>query len=186
MNTKTRFSEEQLIGLAQQGDIEAFNQLFQKYNDKIKQIVYFYTSDWTNVNDLAQEVMIKIFKSLSSFNEHSKFSTWVYKIAQNTIKNYYRSCVFRSESEQKFIIQMQNNQPNSPESNIIGLEMNSLLKKALADLPQDLRVCYGLHLLDGKTYEYIARRMNCPIGTVRSRISRAKKQIKDIVVGYTS
>lgn len=186
MTTKSNFSDEQLIRLAQKGNLEAYNQLLQRYSDKIKRIIYFYTNDWTYVNDLSQDVLFKIFKYLPSFNEQSKFSTWVYKIAQNTIKNHYRASLFRSESEQKFVNEQTSLYTASPESDLIGLEMNVLVEEAMANLPRDLRTCYGMHLIDGKTYEDIAKKMKCPIGTVRSRISRAKKQIKELVGNMSS
>lgn len=94
MNIETSLSDESLIELAQKGNGLAYDKLFERYQGKIRQMIYFYTHDWTSVNDLTQEVLIKVFRHLPYFNERSQFSTWLYKITQNTIKNFFAPIIF--------------------------------------------------------------------------------------------
>ncbi|HAU0842485.1 TPA: sigma-70 family RNA polymerase sigma factor [Legionella pneumophila] len=181
MHIETSLSDESLIELAQKGNGLAFDKLFERYQGKIRQMIYFYTHDWTNVNDLTQEVLIKVFRHLPYFNERSQFSTWLYKITQNTIKNYFRTNNLYADSEMQYMDEQFSTPHNSPESDIIGLEFEKQIEAAMSCLSEELRLCYGLHIFDGQTYQDIAKEMHCPIGTVRSRIFRARKQLMDIV-----
>lgn len=185
MNIETTLSDENLIELAQKGNGPAYDKLFERYQHKIQQMIYFYTNDWVNVNDLTQEVLIKVFRHLPDFNERSQFSTWLYKIIQNTIKNYFRSHNSRTDSEMQYVDEQFSAHYNSPESNIMGLEFEKKIEAAMSSLSEDLRQCYGMHIFDGQTYQDIAKEMHCPIGTVRSRIFRARKQLMDIVSDNT-
>ena len=93
MNNKTSYSDEDLVYLAQRGSKDAYNLLFARYNNKIQQIIYFHINDQSHVNDITQEVLIKVYRYLHYFKEKSQFSTWLYRITQNTIKNHYRSVI---------------------------------------------------------------------------------------------
>lgn len=175
MDIKTSYSDEQLVRLAQKGNVNAYNILLARYNHKIQQFIYFYINDRTHVNDLAQEVLLKVYRYLGYFKEESLFSTWLYKITHNTIKNYYRMVSQRMYSEAQYISEQYNPLCLSPEYALINMEFGQQVESAIARLSADLRACYGMHILEGYSYEDIARKMRCPIGTVRSRIFRARK-----------
>ncbi|WP_058534991.1 sigma-70 family RNA polymerase sigma factor [Legionella saoudiensis] len=176
MNRNVSYSDEELVNLARQGNKEAYNLLFTRYHNKVQQIIYFHLNDQSHVNDIAQEVLIKVFRYLRYFKEQSQFSTWLYRITKNTIKNHYRSASIRTDLETVF----EENQTHSmthqsPEYALIIIEFSEQLELAISMLSEELRACYGMHIFDGQTYEDIAKKMDCPIGTVRSRIFRARK-----------
>ncbi len=175
MDTKTSYSDEQLVRLAQKGNINAYNILLGRYYHKIQHIIYFYTSDRANVNDLAQEVLLKVYRYLDYFKEESLFSTWLYKITQNTVKNYFRTVSQRLDSEAQFVNEQYSAFSSSPEYLLINMEFGEQIESAISRLSEELRICYGMHIFEGFTYEDIAKKMHCPIGTVRSRIFRARK-----------
>lgn len=175
MNNKTSYSDEDLVNLAQQGDRDACNLLFTRYSGKIQQIIYFHINDRASVSDLSQEVLLKVYRYLHYFKEESQFSTWLYRITQNTIKNYYRTVSIRTNLENDLGDDNEYSHHLSPEHVLINNEFGEQLELAISMLSDDLRLCYGMHLFDGKTYEDIAKKMDCPIGTVRSRIFRARK-----------
>ncbi|TAL63465.1 MAG: sigma-70 family RNA polymerase sigma factor, partial [Legionella sp.] len=166
------YTDEQLVQIAQNGDDDACNELLKRYTSKIQQIIYFGILDQGHVNDLTQEVLLKIYRHLPSFKANSQFSTWMYRITQNTIKNHFRTNNLRSESESQFVAEQResSNLYESPEHLLVILEFNKQVERAIDKLSNDLRACYGLHTFEGRTYEDIAKQMNCPIGTVRSRI----------------
>ncbi len=175
MNIKPANSDEQLVRLAQDGDKKSYNLLLERYYYKILQMIQFNINDQANVNDLAQEVLLKVHRYLPYFKQKSKFSTWLYRITQNTIKNYYRTVSQRVDSELHFASEQNDSMIESPEHIIMNMEFNEKVVSAISKLSHDLRACYDMHTFDGQTYEEIAKRMHCPIGTVRSRIFRARK-----------
>ena len=175
MNKKFPYSDEDLVGMAQQGDKSAYNLLFKRYHNKIEQVIFFHINDRAHVNDLAQEVLLKIYRYLPSFKEKSLFSTWLYRITHNTIKNYYRTLSTRIDCESDFTDNQYQAIHQSPEYLLINFELCEQLNLAFSMLSDELRVCYLMHLFEGQTYEHIAKKIACPIGTVRSRIFRAKK-----------
>lgn len=185
MNNSLSLSDENLVRLAQEGDIQAYNNLLNRYHQKIRQTVYFYVNDHASVNDLVQEVLLKIFRNLAEFKEESEFSTWMYRIIQNTIKNYFRALSLRTDSESQFANEYTLSLCSSPENQLMTIEFGELVETAIGQLSEDLRLCYGMHIFEGQTYEAIAKRMRCPIGTVRSRIFRARKLVLS-AVGYNA
>jgi RNA polymerase sigma-70 factor, ECF subfamily len=170
-----------LVQLAQNGNNEACDHLLIRYHQKIQQIIYFYVNEHANTPDLVQEVLLKVFRYLPDFKEKSEFSTWLYRIVQNTIKNYFRAVSLRIDSEAQFANAQSMSLYSSPEEHLMKMEFSNLVENAVAHLSEDLRVCYGLHVFEGQTYQCIAQRMHCPIGTVRSRIFRARKLVMGIV-----
>lgn len=180
MNKESLLSDEHLITLAQNGNNQACNLLLERYNSKIHQIIHYYIYDQATVKDLTQEVLLKVYRHLHYFKEESQFSTWLYRIIQNTIKNYFRSSSLRSDSEAHFANEQYTSPAVSPESLLMGVEFGTQIENAISKLSDDLRICYGLHTFDGQTYEDIARDMSCPIGTVRSRIFRARKCLHEL------
>jgi RNA polymerase sigma-70 factor (ECF subfamily) len=180
MEIETSYSDEQIIRLAQDGNMNAYNILLGRYHLKIQQIIYFYISEHATVNDLTQEVLIKVYRYLEYFKEESQFSTWLYKITQNTIKNYFRTISMRLDSEAQYVNDQYSSLGTSPEYLLINMEFGEQIESAISRLSKELKLCYGMHILEGYTYEDIAKKMHCPIGTVRSRIFRARK----LLIGY--
>lgn len=181
METNQLLSDEQLVVRAQKGDMTAYNALFERYNSKIRQLIYFSTVDPANVNDLTQDVLLKIYRHLPHFKINSQFSTWLYRVTHNTIKNHYRTSNLRQVSEAEFSAEQDQLGSYSPEYLMSHFELNEQIDRALSRLSDELKTCYGLHTFDGQSYESIAKEMNCPIGTVRSRIFRARKLLIDFM-----
>lgn len=181
MNRETSYSDEDLIKLARQGDMEAYNLLLLRYNNKIQQIIYLHIQDSANVSDLAQEVLIKVYRYLHYFKEKSQFSTWLYRITQNTIKNHYRAVNLRMDMEVEYADTYYPSVQLSPEYLLINIEFGEQLETILSTLSEELRLCYGMYILDGQSYEDIAKKMDCPVGTVRSRIFRARKLVMESI-----
>jgi RNA polymerase sigma-70 factor, ECF subfamily len=169
MNNTASYSDEDLVNLAQQGNRDAYNLLF---------------NDQASVNDLAQEVLLKVYRYLHYFKEKSQFSTWLYRITHNTIKNHYRSASTRTGLESELVDNQELLSHQSPEYVLISIEFGEQLELAISMLADELRVCYGMHIFDGQTYEDIAKKMNCPIGTVRSRIFRARKLLMASIADF--
>lgn len=184
MKKQTSCSDEDLVNLAQQGDMKAYNLLLSRYNNKIQKIINLHIQDRANVSDLVQEVLIKVYRYLQDFNEKSQFSTWLYRITQNTIKNHYRAANLRMDLEAEYADNYAPSTQLSPEYLLINIEFGERLELAISTLSDELRICYGMHIIDGRSYEDIAKKMDCPIGTVRSRIFRARKLLIQSMGSY--
>lgn len=176
-----KITDQSLVQLATKGSQKAYNLLLERYHQKIRQIICAYTHDSSSANDLAQEVLIKVFEHLHEFKQDSAFSTWLYRITQNTIKNHMRAVHIRTDSEARFAQEQKTSSANSPEYELIGLELGELLDLAVSQLSEELRDCYASYVVEGNTYEDIATQMHCPIGTVRSRIFRARKLVHEFI-----
>ncbi|MBL7478833.1 sigma-70 family RNA polymerase sigma factor [Legionella bononiensis] len=181
MNRDGSDTDEYLVELARDGNSVAYNKLLERYDHKVQRIIYFYINDQAYAKDLTQEVLLKVYRNLHFFKEKSQFSTWLYKITQNTIKNYYRSISLRLESEAHFVDEQYSSFYNSPEHQLINMEFTDQIESAISRLSEELRLCYGMHIFEGRTYENIAQELHCPIGTVRSRIYRARKLVTHFV-----
>lgn len=175
-------SDEQLVVLAVNGNKKACGILLSRYYKKIRSLITLYIHEQATVNDLTQDVSFKIYLSLNHFKRHSQFSTWVYRITLNAVKNHYRAIKLRYQYEPHYNDTLQLNDANiSPESHVIGVELGQQIERALAKLPTKLSCCYMLHTIEGISYEEISDRIQCPIGTVRSRIHRARQLIKALI-----
>lgn len=181
MNNDTSYTDEYLVELARNGNELAWNSLLARYDHKIHQIINFHINDIQNAKDLAQEVLLKVYRYLRYFKDESQFSTWLYKITQNTIKNYYRTRSLQIDSEAQYAEEQYSIYYSSPEHQLINMEFNKQIENAIDRLSEDLRLCYGLHVFEGNRYEDIAKKLDCPIGTVRSRIHRARKLVTHFV-----
>jgi len=181
MNKDNFHADEQLVQCAQQGEINAYNKLISRYKTKIYQIIYFNISDQANTNDLVQEVLLKVYRYLPYFKCNSLFSTWLYRIVHNTIKNHYRKVNLRLETELHYTNEQESTLINSPERLIMNYELSKKIETAIATLNDELRTCYDRHTFEGQSYKRIAKEMNCPIGTVRSRIYRARKLLIELI-----
>lgn len=173
-----------LVERVQKGDKRAFDMLVLKYQHKIVSLVSRYVSDHAEALDVAQEAFIKAYRALKRFRGDSAFYTWLYRIAINTAKNHLvaqgrrppQSDVDAVDAEQ-YQIDSRLKDRASPEHELLREEIEQTIHDAIADLPEDLRVAITLREIEGMSYEEIATTMECPIGTVRSRIFRAREAI---------
>ena len=176
--------DEDLVKRAQIGDKAAFDFLVIKYQHKIIQLVNRYVKDPSEAQDVAQESFIKAYRALADFRGDSAFYTWLYRIAINTAKNYLLSRTRRHQDYQLDIqeIEVLGNEPqlqgrDTPEQLLLNEEIMITLNKAIEDLPEEMLVAFKLREFEGLSYEEIAQAMGCPIGTVRSRLFRAREAI---------
>ena len=173
-----------LVERVQKGDKKAFDILVNKYQHKIVSLISRYVSDPSDALDVAQEAFIKAYRALGKFRGDSAFYTWLYRIAINTAKNHLvalgrrppASDVDASDAEQ-FQADTRLKDRGSPEHELLKGEIEKTIHEAIADLPDDLRTAITLREMEGMSYEEIATTMECPIGTVRSRIFRAREAI---------
>ena len=187
MSSHTKYSEqldEELVLRVQQGDKSAFDFLVIKYQHKIIQLVNRYVKDPSEAQDVAQETFIKAYRALGNFRGDSAFYTWLYRIAINTAKNYL---VSRSRRSSDYQVDIQDaealeNAPQlqgmeTPERLLLNQEIIDTIKIAIDKLPEEMRTAIMLREFEGMSYEEIAEAMDCPVGTVRSRIFRAREAI---------
>ncbi len=168
----------------QQGDKSAFDLLVIKYQHKIIQLVNRYVKDHSEAQDVAQETFIKAYRALGGFRGDSAFYTWLYRIAINTAKNYLVSRSRRNSDHQIDIDDAEacENAPQlqgmeTPERSLLNEEIIETIKTAIDNLPEEMRIAIMLREFEGMSYEEIAEAMDCPVGTVRSRIFRAREAI---------
>ncbi|ASF46692.1 RNA polymerase sigma factor RpoE [Methylovulum psychrotolerans] len=187
MNSQNRTSEhldEELVARVQQGDKKAYDLLVIKYQHKIVQLVNRYLKDPSEAQDVAQEAFIKAYRAIGSFRGESTFYTWLYRIAINTAKNYL---VSRSRRSSQYEVDIQDaeaieNAPqlqgiDTPERLLLNEEIIKTIRAAIDHLPEEMRTAIMLREFEGMSYEEIAEAMECPVGTVRSRIFRAREAI---------
>ncbi|MGD2082240.1 MAG: RNA polymerase sigma factor RpoE [Chromatiales bacterium] len=179
-----RAVDQELVARAQRGDKKAFDLLVLKYQQKVTNLVSRYVRDPNEAMDVAQEAFIKAYKALPRFRGESAFYTWLYRIAINTAKNFLVAQGRRppdtdldSEMAEQLDVGVRLKEHATPESFLLEREIAETVKKAIDDLPEDLRTAITLRELEGLSYDEIASAMSCPIGTVRSRIFRAREAI---------
>ncbi len=181
-------SDHDLVVRTQKGDSRAFDMLVLKHQHKVMGVISRYIKDRSEIEDVAQETFIKAFRALKNFRGDSQFYTWLYRIATNTAKNHIvmhsrrppNSDVDAGEAEYMYgdsiLSQIEN-----PENKLFGEELNDVIQTTIKALPEDLRSALTLREFEGLSYEEIAEVMECPIGTVRSRIFRAREAIDNLV-----
>jgi RNA polymerase sigma-70 factor (ECF subfamily) len=177
--------DQELVLRAQRGDKRAYELLVMKYQRKLGRLLSRWVRDPAEVEDVTQEAFIKAYRALPSFRGDSAFYTWLYRIAINTAKNYLvalgrrapTSTSFDNEEAEGFEDADQLRDSNTPESELEGKQIAAVVNKAMDALPEDLRTAITLREIEGLSYDEIANVMNCPIGTVRSRIFRAREAI---------
>lgn len=178
-------SDLSLVRRVQNGDKGAFDLLVRKYQHKVVKLVMRYMRDPADAEDVAQEAFVKAYRALPQFRGDSAFYTWLYRIAINTAKN---ALVSRSRSPLEYDLDLQNSDESyeahgrladaeTPEGLLLAEEIRSIVNQAIESLPEDLRTAIVLRELEGLSYEDIAAAMDCPVGTVRSRIFRAREAI---------
>ncbi|MAZ70488.1 RNA polymerase sigma factor RpoE [Porticoccus sp.] len=185
-NEQAKDTDKLLVARVQKGDKRAFDLLVMKYQYKVHAIVSRYVKDFDEVNDVVQEAFIKAYRALAKFRGESAFYTWLYRIAVNTAKNYLvarnrrppandvdaEEAAFYEGSEKLRDI-------DSPENLLYRDELEAVVDLAIKNLPEDLRTAVTLREFEGLSYEEIAEIMGCPVGTVRSRIFRAREAIDE-------
>jgi RNA polymerase sigma-70 factor (ECF subfamily) len=178
--------DKDLVRRVQQGDKSAFDLLVIKYQHRIIQLVNRYVKDPSEAQDVAQEAFIKAYRALGNFRGDSAFYTWLYRIAINTAKNYL---VSRNRRYSDYQVDIQDaeqveNAPqlkgiDTPEYMLINDEIVAVIKLAIEKLPEEMKIAIMLREFEGMSYEEIAQAMECPVGTVRSRIFRAREAIDE-------
>ena len=176
--------DQALVERVQQGDKQAFDVLVLKYQNKNIQLIYRYVHDPDEARDVAQEAFIKAYKAIDRFRGDSAFYTWIYRIAINTAKNHLVASSRRppkgdidAQDAEQFDGAMGLKEYATPERLLLKDEIQAAIARAIDELPDDLRTAIILRELEGLSYEEIAQTMECPIGTVRSRIFRARDAI---------
>ena len=174
----------QLVKRVQKGDKGAFDLLVLKYQHKIVNLVMRYVRDPELALDITQDAFIKAYRALPRFRGDSAFYTWLYRIAVNTAKNHLAAQRRRPmdieldlQDPEQYDLHAKLKETDTPEGVTISHEVQKILERAIASLPEDLRTAIILRELDGMSYEEIAQTMDCPVGTVRSRIFRARDAI---------
>jgi RNA polymerase sigma-70 factor (ECF subfamily) len=179
--------DRQLVARAQQGDKQAFSLLVEKYQRKLARLLSRFIRDPAEVEDVTQEAFIKAYRALPAFRGDSAFYTWLYRIGINTAKNYLMamgrraptSTEVEAEEAEGFEEGEQLRDINTPESVLLSNEIAETVNSTIEKLPEELRTAIQLREIEGMSYEDIARAMDCPIGTVRSRIFRAREAIAE-------
>jgi len=177
--------DQALVERAQGGDKQAFDQLVSKYQRKLGRLLSRFIRDPAEVEDVSQEAFIKAYRALPSFRGDSAFYTWLYRIGINTAKNYLvaqgrrapTSTEFDSEEAETFESAVQLRDINTTESLLLSKQIGETVNGAIDALPDELRTAIVLREIEGLSYDEIAGMMDCPIGTVRSRIFRAREAV---------
>ena len=177
-------SDKKLVKRVQKGDKGAFDLLVLKYQHKIVNLVMRYVRDPEIALDITQEAFIKAYRALPRFRGDSAFYTWMYRIAVNTAKNHLAAQRRRPmdveldlQDPEQYDLHAKLKETDTPEGVTLSNELKETVERAIAALPEDLRTAIILRELDGMSYEEIAQTMECPVGTVRSRIFRARDAI---------
>jgi len=181
-------SDQQLVNRVRAGDTNAFNFLFLRYQNRVAALVARFIKDHQEVEDVTQEAFIKAYRALHLFRGESAFYTWLYRIAVNTAKNSLvargrrppTSDLDAGEAELVEIGAPLHDQ-DTPEGSLATAALKAAVEKAIEELPEDLRTAFTLREFSGLSYEDITEVMNCPVGTVRSRIFRAREAIDKVI-----
>ncbi|ORU92959.1 MAG: RNA polymerase sigma factor RpoE [Cycloclasticus sp. symbiont of Poecilosclerida sp. N] len=177
-----------LIEMIKEGNKKAFDKLVIKYQQRIIQLVARYVKDTSEAQDVAQEAFIKAYKALPNFRGESAFYTWLYRIAVNTAKNYLVSRARRLSDYEVDVSDAENyegafrlRESDTPEHLLLSEEIRQTIQQAIASLPEELKKAICYREFEGLSYEQIAVEMDCPVGTVRSRIFRAREAVDKVL-----
>jgi RNA polymerase sigma-70 factor (ECF subfamily) len=174
----------ELVRRVQRGDSAAFDLLVRKYQNRVVALIGRYVHDWSECQDVAQETFLRAYRALGNFRGDAQFSTWLHRIAVNTAKNHLVAHKRRPPGDdididdaEQFESALRLRDNDTPERELMRQEMEQTVMSAVEALPEELRAAITLREVDGMSYEEIAQHMQCPIGTVRSRIFRARDAI---------
>ena len=178
-----QITDQELVEKAQQGDKKAFNLLVVRYQNRVAGLLTRYVSR-DDIPDIVQESFIKAYRSLTSFRGESAFYTWLYRIAVNTAKNHLTALGRRppkedilAEDAESYDAGTQLRETDTPENLVLSNELKRVVFETIENLPEELKMAITLREIEGLSYEEIAEVMSCPVGTVRSRIFRAREAI---------
>ncbi len=178
--------DHELVQRVQRGDTAAFDLLVRKYQHRIVALIGRYVSDWSECQDVAQETFLRAYRALKNFRGDAQFYTWLHRIAVNTAKNHLVAGNRRPPTEdidvgdaEQFDSGIRLRDTDTPERQLMRQQMEQTVVRAVEGLPEELRDAITLREVEGLSYEEIADRMDCPIGTVRSRIFRAREAIDE-------
>ena len=173
-----------LVARVQRGDTAAFDLLVRKYQHRVAAVISRYIRDWSEVQDVAQDTFIRAYRAIKNFRGDAQFSTWLHTIAVNTAKNHLAANNRRPPGEdidvedaEQFESGLRLRDTDTPERELMRQQLEQTVVTAVETLPPELREAITLREVEGLSYEEIAERMDCPIGTVRSRIFRAREAI---------
>ncbi|MEH6420444.1 RNA polymerase sigma factor RpoE [Pseudomonas sp. CGJS7] len=176
--------DQELVRRVQRGDSAAFDALVRKYQHRITALIGRYIPDWSECQDVAQETFIRAYRAMANFRGDAQFYTWLHRIAVNTAKNYLVAQNRRPPTDdidagdaEQFETGMRLRDTDTPEHELLRQEIERTVMRVVESLPEELRSAITLREVDGLSYEEIAQKMACPIGTVRSRIFRAREAI---------
>lgn len=176
--------DQELVRRVQRGDAAAFDLLVRKYQHRIAGLISRYIADWSEVQDVAQETFVRAWRAIGNFRGDAQFYTWLHRIAVNTAKNHLVAQNRRpptadidAEDAAHFESGGRLRDHDTPERELMRQQVERTVMQAVGELPADLREAITLREVEGLSYEEIAERMDCPIGTVRSRIFRAREAI---------
>ena len=176
-----------LVERVQRGDKQAFDLLVAKYQRKLGRLISRFIRDPAEAEDVTQDAFIKAYRALPGFRGESAFYTWLYRIGINTAKNYLlaskrrapTSTPFDTDDAETFEEATLLHEVSTPENELMSKQVVDVVQSSLQQLPEDLRSALTLREIEGLSYEEIASVMNCPIGTVRSRIFRAREAVAE-------
>jgi RNA polymerase sigma-70 factor, ECF subfamily len=179
--------DQQLVERVQRGDKHAFDLLVAKYQRKLGRLISRFVRNASEAEDVTQEAFVKAYRALPGFRGDSAFYTWLYRIGINTAKNYLlankrlppTSTPFDTEEAESFEEAGLLHEVSTPENELMSKQVVNTVQQALQQLPEDLRSALTLREIEGLSYEEIASVMNCPVGTVRSRIFRAREAVAE-------
>lgn len=179
--------DQQLVERVQRGDKQAFNLLVSKYQRRLSRLISRFVRNPAECEDVTQDAFIKAYRAMPGFRGESAFYTWLYRIGINTAKNYLlaskrrapTSTPFDAEEAEDFEGASLLHEVNTPENELMSKQVVDVVQATLLELPEDLRSALTLREIEGLSYEEIASVMNCPIGTVRSRIFRAREAVAE-------
>ena len=185
-NNEQASSDEAIVRRVQNGDVNAYNLLVLRYQHKVAQIISKFVTNHADVHDIAQDAFIKAYRAINSFRGESSFYTWLYRIVVNSAKTYLESNSKRknhidvdSEEFQSIDAQGVLTSKESPDKIIESQELQQVILSAMKELPEELRQAIMLREVEGMSYEDIAVMLKIPVGTVRSRIFRARQFIEE-------
>lgn len=175
-----------LVRRVQRGDSAAFDLLVRKYQHRIAALIGRYVADWSECQDVAQETFLRAYRAIGNFRGDAQFYTWLHRIAVNTAKNHLVAGKRRPPTDdidvgdaEQFESGLRLRDTDTPERELMRHQLEQTVMRAVEGLPEELRLAITLREVDGLSYEEIAQRMDCPIGTVRSRIFRARDAIDE-------
>lgn len=185
----TQVPDDELVLAAQQGDLKAFEELIVRYQRQIFSLIYQMTHNAEVVEDIAQDVFVAAFKAIRDFKAKSTFFTWLYRIAINHCKNYLTSSNRAQEIEQRYQQEYSTegdleNQGRTPQSMLLAKEFVEQMEQAIQALPEEQQLVLTLCELEGLSYQEMAEVLDCPIGTVRSRLSRARTTLQETLYDF--